>query len=82
MPDQTPAHEGGQDPAVSNGNYVEPLDPRVARAVAQLAEGDREAFEERAAIFEYDGGLPRVEAERRALGAVQAEQQRRLKPAT
>ena len=81
MPDQKPAHPGGQDPAAPSGNYVQPLDPQVARAVAQLSEGDREAFEERAAIFEYDGGLPRAEAERRALGAVRAEQQRRQKPA-
>ena len=30
------------------------------------AEDDREAFEERAAILEFDAGLPREEAERRA----------------
>lgn len=30
------------------------------------AEDDREAFEERAAILEFDAGLPRDEAERRA----------------
>lgn len=68
MSDQYPAQ---------GGTYIQPLDPRVAEAAAQLSEADREAFEERAAIFEYDAGLPRVEAERRALVAVRAEQQRR-----
>jgi hypothetical protein len=36
--------------------------------IAELLEARREAFEERAAIMEYDGGLPREEAERLALG--------------
>lgn len=30
----------------------------------------RELFEERAAIMEFDGGLPRIEAERRAWAEV------------
>jgi hypothetical protein len=72
MSDQQPAQ---------GGSYIQPIDPRVADAVAQLSEADREAFEERAAIFEYDAGLPRGEAERRALVAVRVEQQRRQKPA-
>lgn len=45
----------------------EPLDQHVRRIVARLDAGRREAFEERAAIVEYDAGLPREEAERRAL---------------
>ena len=45
----------------------EPLDQHVRRIVARLDAGRREAFEERAAIMEYDAGLPREEAERRAL---------------
>ena len=45
----------------------EPLDEHVRRIVARLDAGRREAFEERAAIVEYDAGLPREEAERRAL---------------
>lgn len=45
----------------------EPLDEHVRRIVARLDAGRREAFEERAAIVEYDAGLPRIEAERRAL---------------
>jgi hypothetical protein len=60
--------------------YVQPLDADVAHAVAHFDEGDREAFEERAAIFEYDGGLPRREAERRALALVRSGQQRRSHP--
>lgn len=51
-------------------NYIMPLAPDVAAAVAQLNELDREQFEERAAILEFDAGIPRREAERRALGMV------------
>ena len=58
-------------------NYIQPLDPDVAKAAAQLDEADREAFEERAAIFEYDAGLCRREAERSALREVLAEQRLR-----
>jgi len=43
------------------------LDEHVRRIVARLDAGRREAFEERAGIVEYDAGLPREEAERRAL---------------
>ena len=38
----------------------------VCRGGVEGAEDDREAFEERAAILEFDAGLPREEAERRA----------------
>jgi hypothetical protein len=58
-------------------DYIQPLDADVAQAVAQFDEADREAFEERAAIFEYDGGLSRREAERCALREVLAEQRLR-----
>lgn len=58
-------------------DYIQPLDADVAQAVAQFDECDREAFEERAAIFEYEGGMSRREAERRALHEVRAEQRRR-----
>ena len=34
-----------------------------ARLVKHWGPGDREAFEERAAIIEFDGGLPRDQAE-------------------
>lgn len=75
------SHPHTDDKAGDGARYVQPLDADVAHAVTHLDEGDREAFEERAAIFEYDGGLPRREAERRALAAVRAEQQRRGRPA-
>jgi hypothetical protein len=35
-----------------------------------LTTEEREAYEERAAIMEYDGGLPRAEAERLAMEEV------------
>lgn len=44
-----------------------PIDADVARAVARLNLGQREFFEERAGILEFDAGLPRAEAEREAL---------------
>jgi hypothetical protein len=47
-----------------------PLDPDVAEAVARLSPAEREHFEERAAILEYDAGAPRREAERWALAEV------------
>jgi hypothetical protein len=37
---------------------------------SDLTEEQREDFEERAAIMEYDGGLPREEAEKLALKIV------------
>lgn len=44
-----------------------PIEADVARAVARLNQGQREFFEERAGILEFESGLPRVEAEREAL---------------
>ena len=44
-----------------------PKDVLVAELVAQLDEGEREAFEERAAIMEFDAHLPRAHAECLAL---------------
>jgi hypothetical protein len=49
------------------------IDRRSQASVAEKLdrlEDLREAFEERAAIMEYDGGLPRAEAERLALAAI------------
>ena len=53
--------------------FPEPLDRDVAEALAGLTPDQREAFEERAAILEYDAGLPRRTAERRALSEVLAQ---------
>ncbi len=58
---------------MAGSNYLQPLDPEVAEAVAQLDESARDAFEERAAILEFDAGLPRIDAERQALALVQAQ---------
>ncbi len=49
-----------------------PQDRDVAEAVAGLTPDQREAFEERAAILEYDAGFSRRTAERRALAEVLA----------
>lgn len=52
---------------MSPKKFSVPLDAKVAIQVQALQENAREFFEERAAIIEYDGGKPRVEAERQAL---------------
>jgi hypothetical protein len=44
-----------------------PLVPALESADARGEDSDREAFEERAAIMEFDGGLTRAEAEAAAL---------------
>ena len=49
------------------GRLSSPIDSDVARSVYQLTNGQREFFEERAGILEFDSGLPRAEAEREAL---------------
>ncbi|MCM5570487.1 hypothetical protein M6I34_08200 [Burkholderiaceae bacterium FT117] len=45
----------------------QPLDALVADLVTRLDENDREWFEERAGIVEFDAGHSRVDAERLAL---------------
>ena len=47
-------------------HYPEPLDGHVRRIVAWLDTNRREAFEERAAIAQYDGNLDQEQAERMA----------------
>ena len=44
-----------------------PIDPLVADVVAKFDANQREAFEERAAIIEYEAKLPRAHAECLAL---------------
>jgi hypothetical protein len=52
---------------------VSPLVPDTAGPNACGGDDfDREAFEERAAIMEFDGGLPRAEAEAAALALLGA----------
>lgn len=48
-------------------NHTPPLDPLVADMVKLLDANQREEFEERAAIIEYDAKLPRGHAECLAL---------------
>jgi hypothetical protein len=48
-------------------NHPTPKDAIVIEMVDRLGADDREAFEERAAIIEYDGQLPRAHAECLAL---------------
>ena len=47
--------------------YVIPSDPLVAELVAGLDPNQREAFEERAGIVQFDAGLPRGHAEALAM---------------
>ena len=47
-------------------HYPEPLDAHVRKIVNQFDANRREAFEERAAIAQYDGNLDQEQAERLA----------------
>lgn len=48
--------------AIRNPHPI-PLNPALAQQVAELNADEREFFEERAAIREFEGGLSRAEAE-------------------
>lgn len=65
---------------MSEPQFPVPLDRDVAEALAGLTSDQREAFEERAAILEYDAGFPRRTAERRALAEVLAQARRPTAP--
>ncbi len=47
--------------------YVSPTDPLVTELVERLDASQREDFEERAGIMQFDGGLPRGHAEALAM---------------
>ena len=52
---------------MAESDYPEPLDVHVRRIVSQFDTNHRrEAFEERAAIVQYDGHVGRAQAERLA----------------
>lgn len=51
------------------------LEVAVPELVARLSEALREEFEERAAILEFDAGVPRAAAERRAYRIIRQAQQ-------
>ena len=57
-----------------------PCDPVVAAFVKTLDPDEREYFEERAAIAEYEGCLSRAEAEARAYALTLAYRERRRRP--
>lgn len=48
-------------------HYPEPVDDHVRKIVSQFDAHRREAFEERAAIVQYDGHADRLQAERLAV---------------
>jgi hypothetical protein len=60
--------DSGPENSENSGNPVfpVPLDPGIARWAASLDEDARELFNERAGIREFDGGMPRQEAESEA----------------
>ena len=51
---------------MAGSDYPEPRDAHVRQIVARFDENRREAFEERAAIVQYDGNVDREQAERLA----------------
>lgn len=67
-------HEGGQVSQLSQ--LSQPFG-----AGAHGSDDDREAFEERAAIMEFDGGMTRAEAERAATECLRRDASKRTLPA-
>lgn len=55
---------------MTKSNCPIPLDPTIAEWAATLDDNTHEFFNERAGIREYDGGLPRAEAELEAMNDV------------
>lgn len=51
-------------------DHTESVDNEVQQALTTLTDAEREIFEERAGIMEFDGGLSRGDAERAAIKAV------------
>lgn len=56
---------------MSAPKYTHPLSPEVAQWADTLDEDARYWFEERAGIYEYDGGMSRSDAEREAQKATE-----------
>lgn len=65
----------GQPEAVNDA----PISGLAGLAASAICESEREAFDERAAIMEFDGGLPRADAEVAARVCVTCEFQARRK---
>lgn len=58
---------------MSGPKYTRPLSPAVAHWADRLDANAREFFEERAAIYEFDGGMNRRDAEAAAKAATEAQ---------
>lgn len=56
---------------MSAPKYARPVSPAVAQWADGLDDDAREWFEERAAIYEYDAGMPRARAELAAQAATE-----------
>jgi hypothetical protein len=56
-----------QHKTAENINSVDSLFSQTQQLIFSLGENEREEFEERASIMEFDGGLSREEADWRAL---------------
>lgn len=69
-------HRSPQDGRSSAGEGVGQGSREPARLVAALVPEERDYFEERAAMREFDGGFPRDEAERQAWGDLEAARKR------
>jgi hypothetical protein len=75
-------HGGGISQEWVRNNPFAPSDESISsiyKAQASLNEDDREEYEERAAIMQYDGGLPQAEAEKRALEIILQRRQHQWK---
>lgn len=59
-----------QEPRAGEGEGGGQGPPEAAGGLMDLSPAERESFEERAAMREYDGGYPRAEAEELALADV------------
>lgn len=54
-----------------NSNSPTPLDSDIALWAEQLDDDSREYFEERAAVFQYEAGMTRLQAETKAKTATE-----------
>lgn len=67
-----PPPSEGRGPNEIDESPTSPLVPAIASKSRSGSDFEREAFEERAAIMEFDGGLTRADAEAAALAMLRA----------
>ncbi len=65
-------HSSSSEPSVSQKSRMSQVAEPIMATRRDLTDDERERFEERAAIVEFDGGLTRREAERLALAGILA----------